>query len=707
MATDSIEIQEAKASRLAEDDGRVIADEQWQRFRAALDAGHREYCTEAKKFDDFYIGKQWDEGDKQRLETEGRPAKTVNVILSTVNTMIGEQLANKVEARFRPRRGGAEDVASELNYLTKFILQQTRFNDLEEEVYADGLIQDRGYYDIRLDFSSNIQGDVSISSEDPLDVIPDPNARSYDPKDWSEVFLSRWMTLDDLEAEYGREKRELVELYAEMDSTNGPESIELAPRTFGTNSELPEADFAIRRVRVVERQHKKLTCVRFWVDNQTGDQRAIPEHISEEDAQAIALNHNYSIWKRRSNKVRWTVTADRVLLHDDWSPYRTFTIIPFFPYYRRGRPFGVVRNLVDPQELLNKTTSQELHIVNTTANSGWVIEENSLVDMDAHDLAERGAETGLVLEYRRNHTPPQKIQPNQIPTGIDRISVKAASSIREISAVNAAMSGMARADQSGTALQEQTSRGKVQVSVVLKNLERSRRLVVQKVLELVQDFYSETRFYSIVSDEEDPIIGGGMESERFINGVDPQGNIINDVTKGEYEVIIGTAPASESGDDEQFTMATQLRQIGVAIPDHVLVRYSGLHRRFELAQALKEMQGFGEPTPEQEQMMQFQMETDIKRAQLELAELQSKIDTANAKAMLDTAKAASLDGHNEAALELRRLQQERELKERELALRIALSAKGHQAAGINAERSNATKMAIAALNTIGQAKKAG
>jgi hypothetical protein len=109
-------------------------------------------------------------------------------------------------------------------------------------------------------------------------------------------------------------------------------------------------------------------------------------------------------------KVRWTVTADTVVLHDDWSPYDHFTLVPYFPYWRRGKPFGMVRNLISPQEQLNKISSQELHIVNTTANSGWVVESGSLTGMTADDLEEHGAETGLVLEYNRGSTPPAKIQ---------------------------------------------------------------------------------------------------------------------------------------------------------------------------------------------------------------------------------------------------------------------------------------------------------
>ena len=115
--------------------------------------------------------------------------------------------------------------------------------------------------------------------------------------------------------------------------------------------------------------------------------------------------------------------------------------------------------------------------------------------MDAEDLEERGAETGLVLQYKRGYENRQD-SANQIPTGIDRISQKAASTIREISAVNSSMLGTSRADQSGRAQEAAISRGQIQVSVVVGNLKRARRSVGRKILELVQDFYTETRYFN-------------------------------------------------------------------------------------------------------------------------------------------------------------------------------------------------------------------
>ncbi|WP_230685339.1 hypothetical protein, partial [Streptococcus pneumoniae] len=89
------------------------------------------------------------------------------------------------------------------------------------------------------------------------------------------------------------------------------------------------------------------------------------------------------------------------------------------------------------QELLNKTSSQELHVVNTTANSGYKVRSGSLTNMTPEELEQRGAETGIVIETNGDpESDVVKIQPNQVPAGLDRISYKAEEHIKTISGVS-------------------------------------------------------------------------------------------------------------------------------------------------------------------------------------------------------------------------------------------------------------------------------
>lgn len=663
-----------KGLSIADPDSLTKARKNQEEFKRAHDAGHDSFVALAQKCDRFYIGQQWERGDKAKLDSQGRPALTLNMVLSTVNAILGEQMDRRMEVRYTPSRAGTDEIAFELNQLTRFILSENRFNDVEDTVFADGVITGRGYYDIRMDYEKNLFGDIAITAEDCVDVIPDPDAKEMDPKTWSRVFISRWMTPDEIAVEYGEEKAELLRQLVCNNLASDPDDVEFYSQTFAGRDYANTEERPIRRVRVIEQQRYESTEALHWVDAETGDFRMVPFHIDEDEATAFAGKNGLHLMKRPVRRVRMIVSADQVLLSHDWSPYRTFTIVPYFPYFRRGQPFGVVENLLDPQELLNKTSSQELHIVNTTANSGWIVEEGSLVNMDETDLEERGAETGLVMVKRRTAASPEKIQPNQIPTGIDRISQKAAQTIRDVSAINTAMLGLAATDQSGRAQQTQVARGQVQVGVVLKNLERCRRNIAEKILELVQDFYTDTRFYQVVHDDE---ILGKQEQQRFINGVDADGTIINDITRGQYNVDVAVAPAAGSAAEIQFNEAKSLREIGVGIPDFVLVQYSQLRNKRELSELLKSQQGFGDPTPEQQQLQQAEMQNQIAKMERELQEMDAEIEQKRSRAMLDAAKAASLQGYNEAALEVHRMEQERDLRVRELSARIALAAQSH------------------------------
>jgi hypothetical protein len=392
-------------------------------------------------------------------------------------------------------------------------------------------------------------------------------------------------------------------------------------------------------------------------------------------------------------KVRWTVTCDQVVLHDDWSPYNDFTIVPFFAYFRRGNPFGVVRNLLSPQEQLNKIASQELHIVNTTANSGWMVESGSLVGMTADDLEEHGAETGLVLEYARGTTPPTKITPNSIPTGLDRIAMKAQANIKAISGINDSMLGSDSAEVSGIAIRAKQNRGAVMIQVPLDNLRKARQYLAEKTLNLIQTFYTEQRIIQITN-EDDPL---KPREEMVINQVTPEGDIINDLTIGEYDVVITTAPARDTFDEIQFAEALGLRQAGVAIPDDAIIEYSHLTRKGELAKRIRMMTGV-EQSPEQMEANQQKAQMQMQAEQLTLAKLEAEVRKLQSEAAVNIAKTQDV-ADIEPQLRQQELQAKLSMKEQELQLRRELSDLTNKTRTSQSETNAATRIAATAMQS--------
>ena len=695
--------QTKKSRSISAGEESLIASSQWDRYERARDNGHLEYIEMAKKCDAYYQGDQWDFQDAAILDAEGRPALTINTILPTINTVLGEQSTRRADIQFKPRRGGDEEVAHTLNKLYMQIADNNKLDWVEQQVFSDGLIMDgRGYFDCRIDFSDHVEGEIRITAKDPLDILIDPDAKEYDPKTWNEIFETKWMTLDEIEEMYGKKKADDLLFIAENGNTFGRDSVEYEETRYGDtdsaddylgSSNDPEDFRNVRALRVIERQHRKITRIDCFVDPNTGDARPAPEAWNDRKIKKFAKDYGLSVINKMQKKVRWTVTCDKVVLHDDWSPYNDFTIVPYFSYFRRGRPFGMVRNLLSPQEQLNKISSQELHIVNTTANSGWMVETGSLVGMTADDLEEHGAETGLVIEYARGTNPPMKISPNTIPTGLDRIGQKAAANIQAISGINESMLGTDSAEVSGIAIRAKQNRGAIMIQVPLDNLRKTRHYLAEKILNLVQTFYTEERIIQVTNDA-DPL---KPRESMVINEMTPEGRIINDLTLGEYDVVVATAPARDSFDEVQFAEALNLRQVGVAIPDDAIIEYSHLAKKGELAKRIRMLTGI-EKTPEQQQAAMAVQQMQMQEAQLELAKLQAEVQKINSEAAINISKVQDTTDV-QPQLRMAELQTKIEIKMQELQLRRELADLTNEVRTNQQQTQAAARIATTAMQT--------
>jgi hypothetical protein len=634
-----------------------VVDNQWEAYTRARDAGHLDWVEEARQYDEYYYGKQWEDDIVTTLESEGRPYHTVNLVLSTVNAIIGEYIKSRQDISFAPMGKGAnQDAAKSLRFLFKQIATNNNSEHLEKMMFSDGLIQDRGYMYYYLDFSDNLDGEVREEVIDPTDIILDPGAKDYDPRTWNEVYISRWMTPDEIGALYGPEYREKVSLAA-ANGTFGHDSLEWEAPNFSGQHYNSESFFQaegeevkrVKRVRVIERQYRKLARTAFFVDQEKGDMRRVPEGWDAEKIKAFAQINELGLMWKPERRIRVTITADKCLLHDKWSLFDQISIIPFFPYFRRGRPFGVVRNLVSIQDMLNKVSSQELHVVNTTANSGWVFRQGSLVNMDADDLRTQGSKSGLVLEIAQGYDEPQKIQPNQIPTGLSEISSKAGIYFREVSGVNEAQLGLGRSDSS-KALESRRRGGLIQQEIIFDNLEYTRKLRADIMLEAVQRYYTETRLITVLEKNED---GDDVEQEVAINqpvmawdqdAQEAVEMIRNDLTLGEYSTVISTVPRRDTYEEALFDQLMQMREAGVRLPDYVLVEASQLPDKKEVVEVIKRMEGLAAPTPEEIQRQQ-------QLAELEMRMLTAEVTEKEAHAMERQAKAQQLQAQAGAELQ--------------------------------------------------------
>jgi len=615
-------------------DNTQLALETWWRYQYLRDNGHLLYVKKAKRCEDFFAGLQWDPQDKELLAQQKRPALTVNKILPTLANIIGEQIFNRTEISFRPRRAGATEDTAEA--LTRIFMQISDNNQLpwtRTDIYTDALIGSRGFFDCRLAYSDSLQGDVSITQLNPKNVLIDSDASSYDPDEWNDVTVTKWLSLDEIEMTYGKKWRKRLENQSsEMhpyayDESDWERDQFGAPPSETLHSMDPSSQPILRVVRVLERQWKKLDTREHLVHLVTGEIREINEDWSTEELAAfLESDPDYATIKRTSPRIRWTVCAGREVLHDDWSPYKHFTVVPFFPYFRRGRTIGAVENLLGPQELLNKVLSQELHVVNTTANSGWIVKTGSLQNMSAAELEARGAMTGLVMEMEEV-ADAVKIQPNQVPTGLERISYKAEEHLKTIALVPDAQTGFAREDVSAKALKANQVKASANYAVVQDNLNRTDHFLARCMLDIVQTYYTEERLMFITTD---PL---RTKTEEYkVNEVSPEGEITKDLTLGEYDIVVTNQPERDTLEDSTFAQAAEMRkELGVNIPDSVLIQASRIPNKAKVVEAIEAETN----SPE----AQKQKQLDMAQREAEVAKIQSDTRRDDADSQVKLVKA--------------------------------------------------------------------
>lgn len=598
----------------------------WARYLHGMMRGHDDYCEVARMLEDFYLGggKQWSAEDREYVESQGRPALEFNQVMPKINIALAHQIHNRMDIQFKPRGGAAdEELASTLSKLAMQIADQNMLHFKESAVFADGVIQQRGYYDVRISYDNSILGEIKVGVLDPMDVIPDPDAKSPDPDDWADVTILRWMTLADIEQQYGqaaangvRNRKGFSDEDFGFDTYNVPRSRFGNDDSFGgySSAELDQNDDSTRRYRIVDRQYWRMRECDIAI-SLTGDIYDV-SGLTPEQRQGLT---GVVLSKRRMRRVMWTVTTEDAVLYHDWSIYRHFTVVPFFPFFRRGQTRGLVDAAVGPQKLLNKTMSQMLHVINTTANSGWITTAGTINNMSPGELEDRGAETGLVIEVKANtkaEDRPQKITPNPVPTGLDRIVDRAHSLIDDTTGIHPSMQGSTDREISGVAIQSYQFAGQQSLAVPLDMLQFSRVLLANRFLELIQAFYDEPRIVRIT---EVDAVGQESDTPLHLNWDDGSGNITNDLTIGKYDVVITEVPVQVTFQNSQFQQVLEMTKAGIPGLAKYLIRYSNLADKQTIIKDLDAQQ-----QPQQDPLTEAKVELTQAQAQKTRNEATSK-----------------------------------------------------------------------------------
>ena len=615
-----------------------IARTQYENYRYCYDNGHHEWVILASRCFDFWRGRQWEHNDLRYLDIAKRPHMSFNIIESLIRAMKGVQRSLRNDVRFMPVSNASAELAQAQDALWMHTQAANQLDFLESDVFERGAIMGRAYYDCRMDFDDNLQGNVKITTPRSQDVILDPVAHGYDPDTWPQVYTRKWANLLDIEHLFGKDAASELSVFAApswyeyddvfMASTLGYQPMYAFPP--GADEKL------VRGLLVLDRQYWELQSREVFIDTKTGDTSIIPKTWDRSRIQqALKQVPDLSTMRKKVKALHWTVTCEGQKLFDGESPYQHMTIVPFFPTFLDGVSMGTVESLLDPQLLYNKMTSQELHIINTTANSGYKVKAGALQNMTPEELETRGSSSGFVavLDEMANL---DKFTANQLPAGHERLSMKADAIMRSLAGVANGTRGFAREDVSGDAIESNQAGQQINFAGPLSNLHRTKQLLATRSRELCRDYMTETRALMINR--------GSMYNPKMdtvtINQPTAEGKMLNDITQGEYTTVLVPAPSRTTMTESEFDFLVDLREkLGIQIPDEMMIELSPIPDKGRLIHML---QGSEKAKQEQTQLEQ-------QTAQANLALLQARTQKESSGASLNSARAgkAQVEAQND------------------------------------------------------------
>lgn len=520
-----------------------------QRFKASKDATS-EWRKGAREDYAMYSGEQWADADKKKLEDELRPIVVFNRIHPVVETVTGLEITNRQEIRYIPREPGAAAVNEMLTGAAKWVRDECNAEDEESEAFRDMVICGIGVTETRLDYEEEQDGKIVIERGDPMEMYWDPAARKQNLIDREWDIRVRDVARDWIMATWPEKHDEIVigDLWMSVDddvlvSTSDPSN----PAKAYTQPDIHHVESRQGKVRLVEYQWKEYEPYYRVIDPETSEIKEIDaETFLKISDRATQIGLVLDSVPQKRVKVYRAFLSGSVVFEVGTPPDPSAFSYDFMTGYRDRNSnlfYGIVRPMKDPQRWANKWLAQSMHIINTNAKGGLIVEKDGVDNV--REMETSWAKPESITVVRPGGL--AKIQPKpmgQYPQGTNDLMQFAIASIRDVTGVNVEMLGLANRDQPAMLESQRKQSAVTLLSTLFDSLRRYRKQHGRKLLYMIQEYISDDRLVRIK----------GQKGEEYVR-------LAKDDLTRRYDVIIDDAPTSPNEKQRVWELLVQILPI--------------------------------------------------------------------------------------------------------------------------------------------------
>jgi len=476
-----------------------------------------------------------------------------------------------------------------------------------------------------MDFERDKDGSPLIDRTDPLEMYWDAAAKQRNIEDARRIWRVKKVPIDEAKAlisDMDADDDDLDAKWANFDDRGNKDETRQEARFYRPTKDggMDEGDDLIT---LVECQWWERETV-YAVAGADG-----VEFLSQEDMdkaleryEALGMEPPKSAKQTRRKYFRaWL--GEKVLAEPEEAPFGEFFSYQCITGYRdrnKGTFYGLVRSMLDPQQWANKWLSQTMHMMNTAAKGGALVEKGAFEDEREAETAWGRPDKFVYMRQGALSSPNgPKIQAKpQVPQPPESLNLMefAIQSLRDVGGVNLELLGQKDTEQPGVLEMQRKKQAMAVLAVLFDSLRRYRKNQGRLLLYLIQNFVSDGRLIRI---------SGEMGATQYIP-------FVRQPEWAEYDVIVDDAPSSPQQKEIAWgTMMQMLPAFKNAMSPELMamvMKYSPMP-----ASAVQELQQALAKAQAQAAQQAAQM------APIQQAGAQAKVQEVQTKAALNQAKA--------------------------------------------------------------------
>ena len=537
------------------------------------------------------------------LPANRRRQFSFNRIRRVINMITGHQRRNRKSTIVTPVENADAMTADQFSKVLMWVANQEGVLETISESFEGALTTGMNLLQVWMDYRQDpVSGNIRVDNCSYNSFLIDPYFRKPDLSDcnaiWKRSFLTKRECISLLPDKY----EEILGLIGNDSGTGRDGKFQFMPESYnyGMKNLLTYDEYYYRDYRTQK----------MLVDTQTGETMEWRhENRADELKEFLRVYPQVAVIEQEIPTVRLAIVVQGKVMYDGPNPMGidTYPFVPVFAYYYPQMPYfphriqGVVRGLRDAQYLYNRRRIIELDILESQITSGFKYKENALVN--PKDVFLSGQGRGLALKEEANMSDVEQIMPPQVPPSMIQLSELLGKEIQEISGVNEELLGSAVDDKAGILSMLRQGAGLTTLQSLFDQLDKAQKLLGKIMIDLIQINFTPGKVKKILEGQE--------PSPQFYNKA-----------FGRYDAVVEEGLNTSTQKQMQFAQLLQLREIGVPIPDEILLEACTLQKKKELLDSIAQNR------QQQQQAQQAQMQSAMQ-------EQQARINLTNARATAD------------------------------------------------------------------------